>query len=381
VQAGRALDHAAWRNRASGGGMTAPDLRGFSLERGFFLAFLIIVSLVFAWLIAPFFGAIVWAVVAAIVFAPLTDWLTARLGGRRNVATVLTLLVILLAVILPTVLLGGALLQQAAGLYAKIKSGKIDFDLVFFQVEGRLPNWVQQQLAGYGLTDFAAVRARIADGAVKSFDSLAGRAFSLGQSVFGLLATLGIMLYLCFFLLRDGREIVAKVEHAIPLLPEYRRALFDKFAAVVRATIKGSLVVAVLQGMIGGLIVWALGIGGALLWGVLMGAFSLLPAIGTGIVWVPMALYLLATGAIWQGIALALCGFFIISSVDNVVKPILVGRDTQMPDYVVLISTFGGLELFGFNGLVVGPVIAAMFIATWEIFSRSRDAHRGIDVR
>jgi predicted PurR-regulated permease PerM len=381
VQAGRALDHAAWRNRASGGGMTAPDLRGFSLERGFFLAFLIIVSLVFAWLIAPFFGAIVWAVVAAIVFAPLTDWLTARLGGRRNVATVLTLLVILLAVILPTVLLGGALLQQAAGLYAKIKSGKIDFDLVFFQIEGRLPNWVQQQLAGYGLTDFAAVRARIADGAVKSFDSLAGRAFSLGQSVFGLLATLGIMLYLCFFLLRDGREIVAKVEHAIPLLPEYRRALFDKFAAVVRATIKGSLVVAVLQGMIGGLIVWALGIGGALLWGVLMGAFSLLPAIGTGIVWVPMALYLLATGAIWQGIALALCGFFIISSVDNVVKPILVGRDTQMPDYVVLISTFGGLELFGFNGLVVGPVIAAMFIATWEIFSRARDAHRGIDVR
>ncbi|WP_426258521.1 AI-2E family transporter [Sphingomonas sp. DC1600-2] len=361
--------------------MIAPDSRGFSLERGFFLAFLILVSLVFAWLIAPFFGAIVWAVVAAIVFAPLTDWLTAALGGRRSLATVLTLLVILLAVILPTVLLGGALLQQAAGLYAKIKSGKIDFDLVFFQVEGRLPNWVQQQLAGYGLTDFAAVRARIADGAVKSFDSLAGRAFSLGQSVFGLLATLGIMLYLCFFLLRDGREIVAKVEHAIPLLPEYRRALFDKFAAVVRATIKGSLVVAVLQGMIGGLIVWALGIGGALLWGVLMGAFSLLPAIGTGIVWVPMALYLLATGAIWQGIALALCGFFIISSVDNVVKPILVGRDTQMPDYVVLISTFGGLELFGFNGLVVGPVIAAMFIATWEIFSRARDAHRGIDVR
>ncbi|MFA6124083.1 AI-2E family transporter [Sphingomonas sp.] len=361
--------------------MTAPDMRGVSLERGFFLAFLIVVSLVFAWLIAPFFGAIVWAVVASIVFAPLTDWLSTLLGGRRNVASLLTLLLILLVVILPTVLLGGALLQQAAGLYAKIKSGKIDFDVVFFQVEGRLPNWVQQQLAGYGLTDFAAVRARIADGAVKSFDSLAAQAFSFGQSAFGFLATLGIMLYLCFFLLRDGGEIVAKVEHAIPLLPEHRRALFDKFAAVVRATIKGSLVVAVLQGMIGGMIVWGLGIGGALLWGVLMGAFSLLPAIGTGIVWVPMALYLLATGAIWQGIALALCGFFIISSVDNVVKPILVGRDTRMPDYVVLISTFGGLELFGFNGLVVGPVIAAMFIATWEIFSGSRDAHLGISAR
>ena len=135
----------------------------------------------------------------------------------------------------------------------------------------------------------------------------------------------------------------------------------------MRATIKGSLVVAVLQGLVGGLTFWLLGLPGALLWGVAMGVFSLFPAIGTGIVWVPVTLVLLASGAIWQGVALFLCGFFIISSVDNIVRPVLVGRDAQMPDYVVLIATLGGFELMGFNGFVVGPMIAALFLAVWDI--------------
>ena len=105
-----------------------------------------------------------------------------------------------------------------------------------------------------------------------------------------------------------------------------------------------------------------------------MGVFSLFPAIGTGLIWVPVTIYLLATGAIWQGVVLLLCGFFIISSVDNVVRPILVGRDARMPDYVVLISTLGGFELLGFNGFVIGPAIAALFIAVWQIVSDPTDA-------
>ena len=99
-----------------------------------------------------------------------------------------------------------------------------------------------------------------------------------------------------------------------------------------------------------------------------MGVFSLFPAIGTGLIWVPVSLYLLATGAVWEGITLALCGFFVISSVDNLVRPVLVGRDARMPDYLVLIATLGGFELMGFNGFVVGPVIAALFMAVWELF-------------
>jgi predicted PurR-regulated permease PerM len=131
-------------------------------------------------------------------------------------------------------------------------------------------------------------------------------------------------------------------------------------------------VVAVIQGAIGGIVFWILGIHSALLWGVLMAFLSLLPAIGTGIVWVPVAVYLLVTGAVWEGIILILCGLFIIGLVDNLLRPILVGRDARMPDYVVLISTLGGLEVLGFNGLVIGPVTAALFIAAWDIFARSR---------
>jgi predicted PurR-regulated permease PerM len=157
----------------------------------------------------------------------------------------------------------------------------------------------------------------------------------------------------------------------------HRRALMRQFVIVIRATIKGSIVVAILQGLIGGLVFGALGISGALLWGVMMGFFSLLPAVGTGLIWAPVAIYLLATGAIWKGLILIFCGMFVIGMVDNLLRPILVGRDTRIPDYVVLITTLGGLQLFGFNGIVIGPVIAALFIATWQIVIRTRSNEAG----
>ena len=133
-----------------------------------------------------------------------------------------------------------------------------------------------------------------------------------------------------------------------------------------------SVFVQFLQGALGGLIFWVLGIGAPLLWGVVMAFLSLLPVIGAGLVWLPVAVYLLATGAMWQGLGLIAYGTLVIGLVDNFLRPILVGKDTKMPDYVVLISTLGGLAAFGLNGFVIGPVIAAMFIAVWEIFSASR---------
>ena len=163
--------------------------------------------------------------------------------------------------------------------------------------------------------------------------------------------------------------LIERIEQMIPLEEEKREILMERFLVVIRATIKGSLIIAIIQGGLGGLVFWALDIRGALLWALLMGVSSLIPAIGTGFVWVPVALFLLVTGNIWQGIVLILCGVFVISMVDNLVRPILVGRDTRMPDYVVLISTLGGLQLFGINGIVIGPLVAALFIAIWSIFS------------
>ena len=138
---------------------------------------------------------------------------------------------------------------------------------------------------------------------------------------------------------------------------------------MIRATVKGNIAVAVTQGALGGVIFWILGIQGALLWAVLMAFLSLLPAVGAGLIWLPVAIYFLATGNIWQGVILVAFGVLVIGLVDNVLRPLLVGKDTKMPDYVVLISTLGGLSLFGINGFVIGPLIAAMFIATWALFA------------
>lgn len=352
-----------------------PDRGGphaFRIEDASFLVLVFIVTLVFAWLIAPYFGAILWSLVAAILFSPIYRWLLGRMPTHRNAAAGLTLLLIVALVIAPAIGLGMALIDEATALYIRIQSGEIDFEQMFRQLQAGLPSWAAALLARSGLSNFADARDALGAGLTSGFQTIATHVLSFGQGAFKFIAALGIMIYLTFFLLRDGEELRTKVVGAIPLRPALRDALVQNFTVVIRATVKGSIVVGIVQGLIGGLIFWALGIQGALLWGVLMGVFSLVPAVGTGFVWVPVAIYLLATGAIWQGLALIFCGIFVIGLIDNILRPFLVGQDTRMPDFVVLISTVAGIELFGLSGFVMGPAIAALFMAVWTIMTRAR---------
>ena len=183
------------------------------------------------------------------------------------------------------------------------------------------------------------------------------------------------MLYLLFFLLKDGPYLVRQILDSLPLSDFVKQHLFAKFVGVSRATVKGTAVVAVVQGTLGGIAFAIVGIDGSVLWGALMAFLSLVPAVGSAIVWVPAAIYLFATHQLWQG--LFIVGFFVIivGLVDNILRPLLVGKDTKMPDYLILISTLGGMELYGINGFVIGPLIAALFIACWNLFS-GRD-HEG----
>jgi len=202
----------------------------------------------------------------------------------------------------------------------------------------------------------------------------ATKVLSIGQDTLEVVVGFFITLYLAFFLLRDGRTLTRRVRDAVPLDEDDKRQLFGKFITVIRATVKGNLAVAATQGALGGLAFWVLDIRGALLWAVLMAFLSLLPAVGAGLVWLPVAVYLLATGAVWQGLGLIAFGVLVIGLVDNLLRPILVGKDTKLPDYIVLISTIGGMAIFGINGFVSGPVIAAMFIAVWDIFAATSEA-------
>jgi predicted PurR-regulated permease PerM len=337
------------------------------LDRRALLLLLTAVSLAFGWILLPFYGTILWASIIALLFGPVYRRLLLRLR-RPTPAALLTLAIVLLTVILPFALVTAALAREAASVYPLLKSGELNPALYFHGVFDRLPEWVGTLLDRFGLIDFDAVQRRLIAGLAQGSQFIATQALSIGQGTFEFVAGIFITLYLAFFLIRDGAGVLRAVRRAIPLAPEHTQELLDKFTAVIRATIKGNLLVAAIQGALGGLAFWYLGVGGALLWAVAMAFLSLLPAIGAGLVWVPVAVYFLMTGAVWKGMALAAYGVLVIGLVDNLLRPVLVGKDTRMPDYLVMITTLGGMAVFGLNGFVVGPVIAAMFIAAWHIY-------------
>jgi predicted PurR-regulated permease PerM len=353
--------------------MKAPNLINLpGLEDKTFLLLVIAVSLAFAWILWPYSGAVLWAAVLAIVFAPAYRRLSRSMRQKRTLAALATVMIILMIVILPLTLVGALLLQEGFSVYERIQSGELNIGRYFQQVFGALPAWVTDLLDRFGLTNLGVMQERLSSSLMKTSQFLAAQALNIGQNTFEFIVNLFIMLYLLFFLLRDGDTLSKRIRDAIPLRAEQRRDLFNKFTAVIRATVKGNIVVALVQGALGGLIFWFLGVHAPVLWAVLMAFLSLLPAVGSAMIWLPVAIYFLVTGAMWQGVVLIAFGVLVIGLVDNVLRPILVGKDTKMPDYVVLISTLGGMAIFGVNGFIIGPVIAAMFIATWDIFSASR---------
>jgi predicted PurR-regulated permease PerM len=352
--------------------MAAKQQRDWKVEDIGFAALVVVVTVAFFWLMKPYSGAILWGLVAAIVFGPLYHKLARRLGGREGLAATITLLIILALVIVPAILLGASLIQEAAALYGQLQTGRLDITSIITKFRASLPPSLAEMVAEYKLLDTERLRTMLGTGLSSGLQSVATQALTVGQGALSFLAALGVMLYLTWFLLRDGEHLGRKVQTAIPLRSDLRDRLVGNFLRVVRAIIKGTVLVAILQGVLGGLIFAFLGIQGALLWGLVMGLFSLVPAVGTGIIWAPVAIYLLVTGSTTEGLILVFCGIFIIGMVDNLLRPILVGKDTKLPDFVVLIATVAGLELFGLGGFIIGPIIAALFIAIWEIVTEMR---------
>lgn len=335
---------------------------------------LIAVSVALVWILLPFYGSVLWAAVIALLFTPLYRRLLPRLRGQRSLAAVLTVTAATMLVVLPAVLLSGALAREAGQVFERLESGELQPAQWLRGLFEALPAWMDSLLARFGLYDFDTVQAELVDALSKGSQFIATQTLNVGQNALRLLVSVFIAVYLAFFLVRDGEDLVRAVHRAIPLAPGDRHALLDEFATVLRATVKGNLVIAVVQGTLGGLAFWALGLSGVLLWAALMAVLSLLPVVGAGLVWGPVAVGLLVTGSPWQAVGLVAFGVLVIGLVDNVLRPILVGRETGLPDYLVMITTFGGIALLGVNGFVVGPTVAAMFIAVWHIQTATRFA-------
>ena len=279
-----------------------------------------------------------------------------------------TLLACVVLVVIPVLFLLASFLQQGLSIFEQIQSGELEPAKFIDNIRSAFPA-VQGLLERFGI-DMDTVRENATSAAMAASQFLARNALAVGQGTFGFILKLSLMLYVAFFLLRDGRALVDKLVHAIPLGDERERMLLQKFAEVARATVKGNLVVAVVQGALGGLIFWILGLPAALLWAVVMTVLSLIPAVGAGLVWLPAAIYLYAVGEWVSATVLIAYGVLIIGLADNVLRPLLVGRDTKLPDWMVLLSTLGGIAMVGINGFVIGPLIAVLFVAFWQIFSR-----------
>lgn len=339
------------------------------IEKFFFFALLATVSLAFLGLLSSFIIPLFWAITLAIIFEPLCDRIAAAFGNRGSWASIATITIIMLAVVLPLMFLAIIVTGEATALIAALEAGNLDIGAPIRWAKEQVPV-VFEFAARFGM-DPDGLRASLSNVALTSGQWIASHAVKIGQNTVTFLVMFMLMLYLLYFFLRDGHSIVDRLVQILPLGDVRERQLFARFSEVVRATVKGTFVIGAVQGTIGGTAFALLGLRGAVLWGVMMALLSLLPAVGAALVWIPAAIYLFTTGDYVSGIILIAVGVLVIGLADNLLRPVLVGRDTRMPDYLILLATLGGLALFGISGLVIGPLIAALFITLWEMFEQS----------
>ncbi|MBB4363406.1 MULTISPECIES: AI-2E family transporter [unclassified Bradyrhizobium] len=338
-----------------------------------FLVLLAAITVAFGWVLWPFSGALLWATLLAIIFAPLYRRFLEILPGKRNLVAFSTVVVVVVIVLIPVAIVIASLIDQGGELYQRVQSGEISFAHPLQQLKSALPDWAAPMADRLASIDFSALKERLSGLLVPAGQQLAGHAINIGQLTLEFVASLLVMLYLLFFLLRDGDELNARIRDALPLRASHSAEILTAFTLAVRGTIKGIILVALIQGALGGVIFWLLGLTAPLLAGALMALLSLLPVLGSALVWFPAGLYLLVAGSVTKGIILLAFGTFVIGLADNFLRPILVGQSIRMPSYIVLLATLGGLAAFGANGFVIGPLVAAMFLTAWQVYVRSKE--------
>jgi predicted PurR-regulated permease PerM len=335
-------------------------------SRRLFLLFLVVgISMAFLWLLRSFLMTILLAATFSGLVYPLYSRLTAVLGGRRHAASGLTLLIVVIVVILPLIGILGIVLNQAMRV-----TGSIAPVVERFLSE---PTFLDQQLERIpGIEFIEPYRNDIVTRAGDVVNALGG--FLIGslsnttRGTVNFIFQFFILLYTMFFLLVDGPAMLRRMLSYLPVTQDDGQRMKDRFVSVTRATIKGTIVIGIIQGTLSGIAFWLVGIPDVVFWTVVMIVLSILPLIGGALVWVPAAIILAATGHVVQAVLLVLFCSLIVGSVDNVLRPRLVGRDTKMHDLMILFSTLGGLIVFGPVGFILGPVLAGLFVTSWEIF-------------
>ena len=324
------------------------------------------ISAVFVVMIRKFLMAVLMAGIFSSLAHPFYSRLVRWLGGNRGLASLATLLAYVFVLLIPAGFLLGIVTSQAIKVGQAVTpwvQAQIAEPAHFSEFLSSLPFY--EQIEPY--RDVIYQKAGEAVGATSRFliDGLSSATLGTVNFVFMLF----IFLYTMFFFLSDGERLLNKILYYLPLEDQDERRMLNRFTSVTRATIKGTAVIGVMQGTLAGAAFAVAGIPSAVFWGTIMTVLSIIPGIGSALVWVPAAIILAASGSWLKGVGLAIFCGLVVGSLDNFLRPRLVGRDTEMHDLMILFATLGGLMMFGILGFIIGPVVAALFVTVWDIYA------------
>lgn len=356
--------------------MSRPSHRIGDLQQAGFLLFLTGVSLMTLVIVWPFASPLLWAAMAAILFQPLYQWMLRKVGSRRNLAAGLSLLVIFFAVLVPALYIISLVIDEAVAFISNLQRNPIDLAAQYQSIYAMLPAQAQQFIDASGWNNLSVAQARLQELLRESAGLIASNAVSIGGGALSFVLSFVVGLYVVFFLLRDGTRIGQIILQSAPIERGIADLLADRFLRIVRATIKGTGLVGLIQGAVGGIMLALVGVPSAFLLGVVMVILAIIPVVGTALVWGPAGVWLMATGSFWSGLFVLVFGFVVISNIDNVLRPVFVGRDTGIPDWIILITTLGGIALAGLSGIVIGPLVGGLFLACWSIVREQRELER-----
>lgn len=312
----------------------------------------------------PFFTAIIAAAVLTVLLKRPYHRLEKIFRGHRVVSALLTCLFAIFIIVTPLVGISVLVVKEVNHLSQELNSGtgiQTYLDKAYIQIENT-------RFLG-GLVDESSFsQERILDDMKKITSSLPGFAQKAYSGISSFIFWIFILFFTLFYFLIDGKKALRYMMEMSPLKDDHDRQLIAKFTSISRATLKGTFVVGIIQSALGGIAFLIAGVPSPIIWTLVMLLFSVIPMVGTAIIWIPAGIILLLTGAIWQGIFVLLFGALVISTIDNILRPKLVGKDTQMHPLLIFFATIGGIALFGLPGFVIGPIIISLFVALAEIY-------------
>ena len=344
-----------------------------SIQNKIFLGTFALLLSWFLYVISDYIFPVFWALVLTIMLLPVSDFIEKRTKLRKKGAVGLALLAFLIFLCVPLFFVGNSVVKEAVSIQKEYFSGDSEsvlmdsLNLLLLEFEDN-----------FGIEEGQSV-TRVMDGITTAKEFFSSKVIDFGQNILGVVFSLFLAIYVTYFFMVHHKALKEKLVRLLPLGDTKERELIGRFSSMTRATIKGTLIIMLSQSLVAFIFFYFMGVDGASLWAVLLGIASLIPIVGSSLVWVPVSIGFVIAGSVAKGIIVLLFGAIIISNLDNVLRPILVGKETGVPDVIILISTLGGLSTFGLTGLVLGPVLASLVLVMLEMYEREYGAELDLD--